>query len=285
MSGRAIALIAGAGVLAAGWILYKPNRSPVAPLSESPTHSGGSGAIGGFFKKLLDPEAARPPLPVTLPKGKPRHAVDPLFFAMYGDRVQKTIPRQRRRTRMSNRPALSPEEDQATINDAWQGIKKHEGFRRAPYYDTLGFKTVGFGFKIADPKKLADSRLRPLATGAQPRIEPVEANAIGRDITAKTHNEVAGLFKPATWAKLSRRQRTALVNMGYQLGAAGLGRFRRTIGLLDAGRYREAGLEAGRSQWAIQTPNRAAEIAIDLSNGQLNRKDLPWVETAASGRI
>ena len=178
---------------------------------------------------------------------------------------------------MSSRPKLSTEETNATIEEAWQGIKTHEGFRRAPYTDTLGHRTIGFGLKISNPNRLAHPSLRKFATGAVPRIEPNEADAIGRDITARTSSEVEKLFKPDTWAQLSRRQRVAVVNMGYQLGPAGVGRFRRTIGLMEAGRYREAGLEAGRSQWAIQTPNRAADIAVDLSDGQLDRSELPWV--------
>ena len=178
---------------------------------------------------------------------------------------------------MGTSSRINPQTRAETIKSSWNKIKRHEGYESAAYNDTLGYRTIGYGFKVADPNDVADRRLTKFARGQAPRIDREEAEDIGTAITAKTHDAIADLFTLDEWDKFSTRQRDALVNMGYQLGAAGVGRFKRTLGLLKAGRYREAGLEAGRSQWALQTPNRAAEVAIDLSNGTLRRDELPWI--------
>ena len=172
---------------------------------------------------------------------------------------------------------IRPEEKQADIDAAWEHIKSDagEGFRTHAYQDTLGFWTIGHGLKIHNSKKLPHRDLTRYVNRATP-ITREESERIGKDITAANYNEVAGLFP--SWDKLARRQRTGLIEMAYQLGARGVANFRKTVGLINAGDYREAGLEAGRSQWAIQTPNRAARIAIDISNGTLTRGELPWVK-------
>ena len=269
MSARAIAIVGAAGI--GSFALYqwlRPARraapSPIAPTGNEPRRAGAVTTI--------NPRDA-------FPDNELKNSKAPLVtYGRRGANSSNTKQPVKRRAPVGTSTKLTPQERNETIDEAWQKIKGHEGWRTSSYKDTLGFRTIGYGFKIADRNKLADRKLEPYARDPNLRIGRQEAEAIGTSITANTHDQIADLFSVEQWRGFSPRQKSALVDMGYQLGPAGVSRFRKTLGLLKAGRNREAGLEAGRSQWALQTPERAADIAIDLSNGTLTRDELPWIE-------
>jgi len=63
------------------------------------------------------------------------------------------------------------------------------------------------------------------------------------------------------WQALLESQRRALGNMAFQLGIAGLMKFRKTLRYLQEGNYPAAATEALDSKWAEQTPERATRVA------------------------
>ena len=248
--------------------------------------------------------AARTGTPAAIPAGRPRRSPDsarrpagrregstsrdelddvkikPVFLPPIREPRQRKLTighETKKNTKKVTAMTISPTLKKADIDAAWEHIKsdRGEGFRTHAYEDTLGFWTIGHGLKIHGKGDLAHRDLKRYLNRKTPITEE-ESERIGKEITAANYNEVAGLFP--NWDKLQKRQRTGLLEMAYQLGARGLANFRKTVGLINAGDYTEAGLEAGRSQWAIQTPERAARIAIDISNGTLTRADLPWVD-------
>lgn len=88
---------------------------------------------------------------------------------------------------------------------------------------------------------------------------------LSRDIAA-----VSGGLDQALpwWRDLSGPRRDVLAQMGFQIGVAGVLRFRATLDHVRAGRYVEAAESMLKSAWARQTPARARRMAEQMRTGR-----------------
>lgn len=131
-------------------------------------------------------------------------------------------------------------------------LEQEEGRRRAVYQDHLGYWTIGVG-RLIDARKgggLRDSEIDLL---------------LANDIAATT----AEVTRALPWvAALDEPRRAVLIGMAFQMGVQGMLGFRTTLGLVQAGRYAEAGDQMLRSRWAQQTPARAYRMAEQMRSGQ-----------------
>ena len=129
-------------------------------------------------------------------------------------------------------------------------IKSDEGWVPHVYDDHLGFATIGWGF-------LVDKRR-------------------GGGMPEEVGDYWLDLILDRLWERLSDRLpwfddapagvQRALVNMSYQLGVTGLLGFRKTLALLEQGRWAEAADQALQSRWAQQTPARAKRVTDWIRN-------------------
>lgn len=132
--------------------------------------------------------------------------------------------------------------------EAAQQLYRDEGWRPYAYRDHLGFLTLGYGFLIDErkggriPQPVADFWLRW-------EIEDRRQQLRGR----------LPFFE-----NLPQQVQVALINMAYQLGVPGLLNFRRMLAALSRGDRVAAAEEALDSQWAKQTPKRAARVAAAI---------------------
>lgn len=146
----------------------------------------------------------------------------------------------------------------------------HEGLRLRPYRCTAGKLTVGVGYNI-------DGR----------GIKPLEA-IIGRKFDGRLTREEALAVLAADIDRFERetrrnfphydkldevRQRVCL-DMAFNMGYGAL-LFKKTIALVKAGRYREAGDEMMRSKWSSDVGDgwggkldRAERLAIMMKTGK-----------------
>lgn len=126
-----------------------------------------------------------------------------------------------------------------------EDLKRHEGWRASAYRDSEGYLTIGWGFLIDERKR-----------GRLP--VPVAHYWLAYELDQIQDRLDAVLPWLDNAPDTIRR---ALVNMAYQLGVSGLLKFRKTLALLEIGKYQDAAEESLRSRWAEQTPNRAKEVA------------------------
>ena len=126
-----------------------------------------------------------------------------------------------------------------------EDLKRDEGWRATVYQDHLGFWTIGYGFLVDERK---DAGL-PLSIG----------EAWLEYALSKRWNDLT-LQEPWINEQPQEVQR-ALANMCYQLGVAGLRKFRRMLSALQDGDRERAATEALDSKWAKQTPSRAHRVA------------------------
>lgn len=140
-------------------------------------------------------------------------------------------------------------------------IRREEGWRGYAYDDSngkaisravmpMGYATVGYGFCIDAqkghplPQVVAEFWLRHLVDELMAEI-------------------------PHQWPAFDLQDddvKRALVQMAYQMGVAGLLKFKLMLNALERGDRDTAAANALGSKWAQQTPQRAARVA-DLIRG------------------
>lgn len=128
-------------------------------------------------------------------------------------------------------------------------LRRHEGYRRKPYSDTVGKITIGIGRNLTDVGLLGDE------------IEFLFANDVARAL------EIAKVFiSKERFNELSEERKAVIVNMAFNLGSR-LHNFKRfRFALLDRD-WTTAGDELLASKWAQQVGKRAHELANLMRGG------------------
>jgi len=127
-------------------------------------------------------------------------------------------------------------------------IKEHEGFVPRVYKDSLGKRTIGYGHLCVEPEQWDDDKeytKEELELVFQKDFEEALKNAehlIGERNINNTAKEV-------------------IIEMVFQLGIGGVGKFKNMWKALDREDYGEASFQMMDSLWAKQTPNRAKKLA------------------------
>ena len=126
-------------------------------------------------------------------------------------------------------------------------LKQDEGFSEKSYLCTAGYLTIGYGFNI------------------DAGMSKAQAEAI-LEVTCR--ERIVELLDRLSWFSVAPEEvRSVLLNMAYQLGIAGLMKFKLTLGYLEQRQYDKAAKEMLDSQWARQTPERATRLSERI--GQL----------------
>ena len=134
------------------------------------------------------------------------------------------------------------------IDDLIKQLRRDEGEVLHAYHCSEGWLTIGIG-RLIDAKK----------GGGITREEA--AYLLGNDIQRVSRD----LQQNLPWAvTLSEPRMGVLMNMAFQLGIAGLLKFKETLRHVQAGAYDEAAAAMLDSTWAKQTPERARRLAAQM---------------------
>lgn len=123
-------------------------------------------------------------------------------------------------------------------------LKSDEGWRPYVYNDSEGFATIGYGFLVDSRKGVGLPR---------PVAELWLRYAVNERLA-----ELQRLW-PAFDDQPEDIQ-LAVMNMAYQMGPAGVMKFKRMLAALAAGYRKTAADEMLDSAWAKQTPYRARRV-------------------------
>lgn len=118
-------------------------------------------------------------------------------------------------------------------------IKKHEGFRSRPYFDSLGVGTIGYGttwITEEEADMLLRNRLKSCISAVDSYIDELSVS-------------------------IDEVRRAILYEMCYQLGIDGVKRFRKMWEALADMDYEKASREMKSSRWHKQTPARCEYLA------------------------
>lgn len=136
-------------------------------------------------------------------------------------------------------------------------IRRHEGYRATPYRDSLGLWTVGYGRLVE--KMLIPEGIRTVGQLLDFLSElPTHEQWFQEDIADSI--KIAHSFTSGMLESLSELRQEVIIEMAYQLGnnLHGFVNFRRAV-LTDD--HETAADEMINSRWAVQTPERARELA------------------------
>jgi lysozyme len=137
------------------------------------------------------------------------------------------------------------------IKDIASQLRRDEGLRLHAYKDSLGYFTIGYGELIEAIPGHAEY------TVTQDQAE--------EQLQRKIAETIQGLMLRLPWfTKLSLPRQGVLINMGYNLGLAGLMQFHTTLRMIEAGDYVSASKEMLHSVWAGQVGDRAKRLSRQL---------------------
>tara|TARA_R100000482_G_scaffold33299_1_gene10870 strand:- start:857 stop:1294 length:438 start_codon:yes stop_codon:yes gene_type:complete len=132
--------------------------------------------------------------------------------------------------------------------DLMERIKKHEGFVPKIYKDSLGFATIGYGHLVLPGEQWEEGK-----EYSKEQLEHVFKtdfnNAVG---------QATGLMDGMD---LDDKAREVIIEMVFQLGVGGVGKFKKMWEALRNKDYGEASFQMMDSRWAKQTPNRAESLS------------------------
>jgi lysozyme len=128
-------------------------------------------------------------------------------------------------------------------------VVKHEGVRLTLYLDSLGVPTIGIGRNLKDKG-----------------ISSAEAFALLDHDLDECITDLSGSF--VWFLDLDAVRQRVLVDLRFQLGAAGIRGFRKMLAACGRGDFTMASNELLASHLAEQTPNRAIELAGMLHTGK-----------------
>lgn len=142
---------------------------------------------------------------------------------------------------------------------AKQMLKRHEGLRLTVYQCTAGKKTIGYGRNLEDRG-----------------ITEAEAETmLDNDIQSIEQGLVASFD---FYKDLDDMRKAVLIDLGFNLGMAGLKGFKKMLKALEQGDYPEAAIQLLDSRYARQVTNRAMELARLLDGVQGCEKRYEWTE-------
>ena len=134
-------------------------------------------------------------------------------------------------------------------------IKEHEGFVPRTYKDSLGKRTIGFGHLCVEPEQWDDDK-----EYTREELERVFDNDFQEAL--KNAESLIGQRSINFIAK------QVIIEMVFQLGIGGVGKFKKMWSALDSEDYGEASFQMMDSLWAKQTPNRAEKLSQKMRSAK-----------------
>jgi lysozyme len=135
-------------------------------------------------------------------------------------------------------------------------IKLHEGYRNKVYLDHLSNRTVGYGHLCLDIEQWDDNKeyTKEELDLVFEKDFDIALNDANKILEGKPVNNVA---------------REVIIEMVFQLGIGGVGKFKNMWKALLREDYGEASFQMLDSLWAKQTPARAGKLAGKMRSAKL----------------
>lgn len=127
-------------------------------------------------------------------------------------------------------------------------LKRHEGFRGAPYLCTAGKVTIGYGRNLE----------------ANPMTEEEAELLLVNDVD----RVIGELRQHIDLKQLTPARQAVLINMCFNLGLGGLLKFRNMWAAINREDWQRAADEMLDSRWAQQVGRRAQELAQQMEAGR-----------------
>lgn len=154
-------------------------------------------------------------------------------------------------------------------------LKGHEGLKLIAYKCSEGYWTIAYGRNLETKGLSPDECL--LIFGKQlnksEAIESLKTKSLTLEQAEELLlNDVAEVeeqvFEQFGDLDLNEPREAVLINMSFNLGFAGLLKFKNMIAAISSGDFEKASTEMLDSRWADQVGNRAKELAEQMKTGE-----------------
>ncbi|WP_114193509.1 glycoside hydrolase family protein [Edaphovirga cremea] len=139
-------------------------------------------------------------------------------------------------------------------------LEQEEGTKLSPYIDSLGYPTVGTGFKIGPQGAPLRNYVFDIT---QSTCDAWLQSLV--DSTTLTMSRSSDIS--ATIPHCNQARQDILTSMAYQMGVEGLAGFHNMLNAINRGDFDAAASEMLNSTWAKQTPERAQRHAAVMKSG------------------
>ena len=157
-------------------------------------------------------------------------------------------------------------------------IKKDEGFRKGVYKDTMGIKTIGYGFNLerAGSQEALDaanitSSLEDLKSGKM-KLTEEEASRLMMGEMGHFRNVAKRYVGEETWKNLSSNRQGILTNMAYNMGEGTLSNFKDLKAAIVKGDWKQAQVEMKDSNWSKQVKGRSDRLIARMGQNDSGQK-------------
>jgi len=157
-------------------------------------------------------------------------------------------------------------------------IKKDEGFRKGVYKDTMGIKTIGYGFNLerAGSQEALDaanitSSLEDLKSGKM-KLTEEEASRLMMGEMGHFRNVAKRYVGEETWKNLSSNRQGILTNMAYNMGEGTLSNFKDLKAAIVKGDWKQAQVEMKDSAWSKQVKGRSDRLIARMGQNDSGQK-------------
>jgi len=139
-------------------------------------------------------------------------------------------------------------------------VRDHEGLRTSMYLDSLGKGTIGIGHLIQPHERDRYSEGVEISMDEIEELFDIDLNraAAGADQLIQEHIGVHG--------PLPQRVGEVVVEMVFQLGKEGVGKFKKMWSCMKDKNWPGAAEQMKDSRWHKQTPRRCEELADIVAN-------------------
>lgn len=153
-------------------------------------------------------------------------------------------------------------------------LKIDEGVELSMYIDSRGFYTIGIGHLLVKSRDRAAALAqlnRDVGRTTNGTITSAEAQKLFEaDVASATRNIKSNPVLAPVWAVLDETRQMALINFVFQLGIGGAANFKNSMKLLQNRQWDQAAVELAKSNWYVQTTNRAKRVISVFKTGTLN---------------
>lgn len=130
-----------------------------------------------------------------------------------------------------------------------ESLKEHEGFSPKVYTDSLGFLTIGYGQLVSELSVSKDTAAEWMLDALGRKVRELETYLCFREVKDPVRRDV-------------------LIEMAYNLGVAGLMKFRKMWAAIEHKDWDTAAKEMTNSRWAEQVRGRANTLAVRMRTGR-----------------
>ena len=166
----------------------------------------------------------------------------------------------------------------ATSKSELDQIKKDEGFSRSVYKDTMGIKTIGYGFNLeregAQEALDAAGIKKGVAFLKNGRMKLTEEEASRLMMGEMGHfrNVAKRYVGEETWKNLSSNRQGILTNMAYNMGEGTLSKFKDLKAAIVKGDWKQAQVEMKDSNWSKQVKGRSDRLIARMGQNDSGQK-------------